>query len=606
MLDEVRCGTAPLWLCEGLTRGHALAGLGIPAVTYPGCYAWQKDGEPLECWRHVNLAGRLVYDVPDADSRTNANVQEAQARRVDYLESRGARVLVVTIPEVNGDPEAGLDDYLAAGGDPEALVRDARPFVPVDVGRERLKRDEALRCGLGILRLSIGALESRKARECSAVAVARYMVEESATKHGKPLEAGIKVRPSIRQIAAGVRVGLGTVSRALEYLEGEAGFLKTVEPAQGTKAASYLLLYPSGGGSEVAEHMREQGGAGKEGQEHKGQEETSLSQRGSSPSVPQPRGVVKSASGPQKVPALRNSKLVHTWGRKDGRRVVVDSDYFRRYGKKREAMVRYVLELGGADETEIHEKFGSRSSRLRDFRRTWITPIVEDGVWVADGGSILPAPDWPEALERVRARTNEDEDNRLQSAKYARQRQEYRDYLERRRRGEDLKADPTPELQGKEHTAEILERNTPEWERQRIEREREKVGTTAAAFVADALEGITAVRYHELRQRWTAMGGKGEDLRRAATRSPFRLTRDADGWLYVYPSSVPTPEREKPATVAVLHEGDTASVAVPDPVPVRALPEKVDGVYQHGPECACVWCDGPPIPTRYATPWRAS
>src|SRR5215217_6788880 len=142
--DEVRNGDGPLWVCEGLTRGHALAPLGIPSVTYAGCYSWQKDGEPLPCWEHVNPE-RLVYDVPDADARTNWQVQDMQAARVRYLESRGARVLVVSVPEVNGDEHAGLDDYLAAGGDLEALVQDARPFVPVDVGRERLKKDERLR-----------------------------------------------------------------------------------------------------------------------------------------------------------------------------------------------------------------------------------------------------------------------------------------------------------------------------------------------------------------------------------------------------------------------------------------------------------------------------
>jgi hypothetical protein len=625
MLDEVRDGTGPLWSVEGITRAAALAPYGIPAVAYAGCYNWQKDGEPLRCWDCVNLDGRLVFDVPDADARTNAQVQEAQAQRVAFFESRGARVLVVDVPQMNGDEHTGLDDALARGVSPYALEREARPFVRLDIGRERLKRDELLRRGVAILRGSIGALESRKARECSALAVARYMVEVSATKYGKPLEGGIKVQPSIRQIAAGVRVGLGTVSRALEHLEGEAKFLKTLEPSRGAEPATYLLLYPLGG-SEVVEHMRERGGAGKEGQESKGQQATSLYQRDSSSSVPQTRGVVKSASGPEKVPGLRNSKLVHTWARKDGRRVVVDSDYFRRYGKKREAMLRYVLEFGGADETELLEKFGSRCARLRDFRRTWITPIVEDGVWVADGGSILPAPDWPEALERVRARTDEDTDNRLQTAKYARQRRQYRDYLERVRRGEDPKADPTPELKGPEHTAEALRRNAPEWERQRVEAQRDKVGTTAAVFVADELAGARAVRWREMGERWRARGGKSEDLRRAVTVGPFRFDREADGWLYVYPREAPVQEHE-PAGVAILHE------APPNPpTPVVNRRASVHGAGKGEPEgersrrrealttvdthdpggdwrdhalaCQCLRCASPP--PEYATPFVGS
>src|SRR5215207_4937472 len=60
LLDEVRGGTGPLWSVEGITRAAALAAFDIPAVAFIGCWGWQKDGEALECWRHVNLWGRLV------------------------------------------------------------------------------------------------------------------------------------------------------------------------------------------------------------------------------------------------------------------------------------------------------------------------------------------------------------------------------------------------------------------------------------------------------------------------------------------------------------------------------------------------------------------
>ncbi len=43
---------------------------------------------------------------------------------------------------------------------------------------------------------------------------------------------------------------------------------------------------------------------------------------------------------------------------------------------------------------------------------------VDDGVWVADGSRILPAPNWPAALERVRERTDEDGDNQRQVEKH--------------------------------------------------------------------------------------------------------------------------------------------------------------------------------------------
>ncbi|MDP8952428.1 MAG: DUF3854 domain-containing protein, partial [Actinomycetota bacterium] len=157
-MDEAKTGTGPLWIPEGITRGHALAERGIAAVSYAGAWTWQKDGKPLECFDHLNLNGRLVYDVPDADYRTNENVQKALAKRVAFLVSRGARVLVVSVPQVNGDPCAGLDDYLAAGGDLDELLRNAAPFVPANVGRERLSRNETLRRGIAVVSRNADAL----------------------------------------------------------------------------------------------------------------------------------------------------------------------------------------------------------------------------------------------------------------------------------------------------------------------------------------------------------------------------------------------------------------------------------------------------------------
>jgi hypothetical protein len=142
------------------------------------------------------------------------------------------------------------------------------------------------------------------------------------------------------------------------------------------------------------------------------------------------------------------------------------------------------------------------------------------------------------------------------------------------------------------HTADILERNAPNWERQRIEHERERVGVTAAVFVADALEGVTAVRWREMRERWRARSGKPRDLQHAVISGPFRFTREADGWLYVYPREAPEPEHTEPAPMVELH---------PAPASVRGLPEKVDGVYVHKAECSSWMCDSPAsLAPRYA------
>lgn len=582
-LDEVRHGTGPLWNVEGLTRMHALAGLGIPAVSHAGCHGWKQDGEPLRCYDHVNLRGRLVYDVPDADARTNEKVHKAQAERVAYLESRGARVLVVQVPEVNGDEHAGLDDYIAGGGDVGALVLAARPFEPVDVGRERLKRDDRLRLLQAAKRAEVGRLPTRKAGECGGVKVARYMVETSIPAHGKVRERGVVVHPSRRQIAAGIRVSVGAVKNAIEYLE-ETGFLKTLDkPKSRNAAASYLLLAPPPA-CALSNHIGEQGGAEKESQEHSVRGGTSFSQRELSPRDYSVHIGVKSEKGAEKLPALRNSKLVHTWERRNGRRVVVHSDYFKRYGAKGEEILRHVLERGRVDVAELRNKFGAKTTRPGRFFKTWIEQMLDDGVIVGDAGSVEAVPDWLEALERVQERTDEPLDNRLQDRKYAEQREAYR-------RAKDLPTDPTPELAGPERVAEIVAKAEERDHEARIDEQRRKVGTTPETFLEDALQGASGFGWRELRALWIAKGGKPEDLRRIV-KDPYEFRREGgDGPLYVIRTgALPDPERE-PAPVAVLRE----------PTP----PTVVDGIHQHGPLCDCEWCDAS-IQPKYASAWSGA
>lgn len=115
-VESVRRGTGRLWMPEGWTRMLALTERGEDAVSYAGASSWRQDKRPLACLDHINVAGRLILDTPDADYRTKEGVQRELGERVAELESRGAVVLVVSVPPVNGDPDAGLDDYLAAGG----------------------------------------------------------------------------------------------------------------------------------------------------------------------------------------------------------------------------------------------------------------------------------------------------------------------------------------------------------------------------------------------------------------------------------------------------------------------------------------------------------
>jgi hypothetical protein len=579
-VDEVRSGTGRLWLPEGLTRMHALTGLGEAAASYAGCWAWRQDGEPLPCFDHVNLDGRLVLDVPDADYRTNENVQRALAERVAFLESRGARVLVVSVPEVNDDPTAGLDDYLAAGGDLGVLVRDARPYVSTDTGRERLKRDEELRLKQAAKRVEVERLPTNTQGECGAVKFARYIVEVCIPAHGKVHARGVVVHPSLRQASSGIRVSMNAVRNALTYLEG-IGFLELMDkPRARNAAASYLLIDPSLGGRALGEHMETMGGGRKESQEHGEEDETSLHQRESSSRVHSMHIGVKSEKDSEKLPALRNSKLVHTWERRNGRRVVVHSDFFKRYGAKGELMLRYVLERGKVGVSELLEKFGSKTARRGRFYKTWVAPMVDDGVLVGDSGGVGAAPDWMAALERVQERTDELRDNRLQDQKYAKQREAFR-------KAKDLPTDPTPELAGPERVTEIVAKAAERDHAARVEEQRQKVGTTPETFLEDALQDASGFGWRELRALWVAKGGKPEHLRRAV-EDPYRFEREGgDGPLYVVKAGIaPGPER-KPATVAVLRDAD-------NPATVAGLePASGEDWRSHPLDCECDECLSP-------------
>ena len=293
------------------------------------------------------------------------------------------------------------------------------------------------------------------------------------------------------------------------------------------------------------------------------------------------------------MPALRNSKLVHTYAIREGRKVVVHSDYFKRYGSKPEEILRYLLEWGRTDVSELNEKFGAKTSRPGRFFKTWLELMLDDGVLTGDRGSVGMSADWREALKRVQARTDEEADNRRQTKKYAERRRNYRERLAGEKRGEIAKSDPTPELAGPEKVREIVEAAEKRDREARLEDQRRKVGVTAEVFLEDALQDVSGFGWRELRALWAAKGGRSEDLRRAVKDS-YEFRRDHDnGPLYVVRTgSVPNPEGE-PATVAILREPDR-------------MDETKKGDWRSHPlDCECEECSAP-MPVRYARPWSGA
>lgn len=126
----VRDPTAGLVITEGVKKADALASRGVPVVALTGVWNWRNKEGTLGDWEDIPLHGRHVSVCFDSDAPTNPQVRNAMIRLVDWLKSKKAVPTYLPVPtEANGIPVKGVDDYLAAGGTVDELVRlrDPRP-----------------------------------------------------------------------------------------------------------------------------------------------------------------------------------------------------------------------------------------------------------------------------------------------------------------------------------------------------------------------------------------------------------------------------------------------------------------------------------------------
>jgi hypothetical protein len=594
MLEAVRDASTPLWITEGVKTGDSATSRGRCTLVLQGVDCWQSKGVPLACWQQVVLEGRRVFVCFDHDVLYKAPVQRALAKLVAYLESRGALVRIVYLPR-----PGGLDDNLAAGENIAELEMAARPFDAEALAAERRENNAPLRAALAERRSYLREMPVKTIGQNTRAAVVRILTLE-AERSGELAPDGVRVEMDRRTLAERAAKSTKAVNKAIQYLEGEERTLRRDNNGRRVdKRGAFVLLTEA-----VAQKGTQDGGReapeGREGQEGEG-----FSQVFNAPSD---RGEYPSALSDE-VPALRWSRVILYWARKDGRDVVAATHYIRRLGEKRGNILRHVLEAGGeAPEAEIFDRFASNKSRAWDFRRRTLGPLLgiltlrdpETGKTVqvatgplimgrfitSDGVPVLRVhPDWRKALERARADAGELEDAERQREKHADQRRDYREKYPRRH---EHPADEEPELLGRERVEEIVAERAAEEERRAIEAEREKVGITPAVFLADELEGRVGFSWRELRGRWIERGGKPEMLRQAVASGPYRFKREeVDGQLYVY---------HAPAT-----ETARAPIAVPEE-PARRGPFKgADGVYVHPPDCACEWCSEDLKP-RYSKP----
>lgn len=127
--DRIIDPTVPLWITEGIKKGDALTTAGACVVTLAGVFNWRSTLTTLGDWEDVPLRGRKVFVCFDADAATNPNVAKAMGRLGRWLRSKGAEPQYIVTP---GNPEdkTGADDFLAAGGTLDALIKAARTQPP--------------------------------------------------------------------------------------------------------------------------------------------------------------------------------------------------------------------------------------------------------------------------------------------------------------------------------------------------------------------------------------------------------------------------------------------------------------------------------------------
>jgi hypothetical protein len=494
MLEAVRHSVDDLWITEGCKKVDSLASRGEPAVGFIGVWNMAvpktKGTVPLPCWQHVRLRGRRVIIVFDADARLNPNVQEALGRAVMMLESLEAIVLVVYLPAVNGDGKAGIDDYLAADGTVKELRLMAAPYQPVDVGAERMSRDERLRAAVEDLERRWWAEEWKGRGGHTDRDVALKLVE-AAARCGKIHADGIRVQVSWGTLQVGAKVARETLSKALVRLE-ELGFMyRDNKGRKPDKTGAFVLR------AKVDQYGR-------------GAPQPTRGLRACAPGGLPLRGVPD-------VPRLRWSRPKYTprRGLVSGTRRVRNSkplpprDRIERLGKVRGAVVDALEIAGGALTLEelcevLHRK------RARDVRRR-VLPMLEDaGVIEVDADTLRLAADWSERLEAARVAGGELEADELAERRRKLNSRAYH------RRNEAPKSQPSAagleairrsHEQRRTGLAAIAERAAAAVKSEEVRK--------AEAFVRDRLAELGRIRLALLQDIWHEAGGDPFSIPRA-------------------------------------------------------------------------------------------
>jgi hypothetical protein len=433
MRDEVRGGGSDLWITEGVKKADSLTSRGLPTVGLIGVWNWQRGGELLPCWDHVQLDGRRVCVVFDSDVMTKPEVQLALERLVAALEGRGADIQVIYLPDGEDGEDSkkiGVDDYLAAGGTVSEMKMLARKFKPEDLGRIRLSRDDKLRALIEDLERRLWAVEWKGMGGHSARDAFRVLVEAAASS-GKPCKDGVRVRISRRTLQERASIGSAqTLGKAIARLEEWGLLYRDNEGREVDKTGAFVL------------HAKQIGGRAKVIQVGSTTREEKRTREGEcDPGVTPLRAPRLRWSDPGREvqrSLIPGTKRVHS----------VDlpaRPAHRRLGKIRGAVIDTLDAAGGSlrlsqlDDILKPTPRAPGKRRPRDLRRRQLPMLEQAGIITVaqheedqgKGSAVITTvsltPDWQEQLHKAREIGDEIGAERLAREKHARQRKAYRE-----------------------------------------------------------------------------------------------------------------------------------------------------------------------------------
>jgi hypothetical protein len=571
-------GDEPIYVVEGIKKADCAATLGRLVVGLSGVWNWGKKrkrggakyGRPelLPDWDAIPLEGRKVLICFDADYREKQNVALAMLRLAERLTERGAHVYIISLP----GPEKGLDDYVVAGGNLDALEADARPFTASDLTPYAAKPDKRIRETVEAILAAMRVDTWPKRSDTTAHSVMRAHLQLALERGRMRRDGRVEMVASSRELQQ--RSGVGcrkTVGRADANLE-ERGYIRKVVGSRTTATANRYILncpfhhhliegergkdtkvpIPGGITGNFTPHLRWPSPASSwvDGDDR----DSKLPEDGASPeNFPHEKPSIPSihtddapdlAEYPEPEAALGKAvemalHLLVSWGGSGTLRDLATATGVGRTNKMR-AKLEGVAGVFGMDAKGKH---GAR-------------------VWLEDG--------WERRLDERREKGGELRRARMQAVRHRKDRDGFR---------ADIEVDKEPPLMGAERVEEVVEERLRE-ERERHAEEVAREQREAEQFVGEHTRGGGPVRFGLLVEVWAEEHRETEQratwtLRKAISRLGYSLKAHAErpGEMFVYASSDKQPEPK--------------------------MPPKVDGIYQHGPLCDCDWCDGPPV-RRYA------